>query len=396
MLLIMTKRARQRIPKDRAAMNPTKILRGLATSLVLGLTTSYILAKEIVIAQVAPFGGPLAVSGRDFNLGALIAFQEFNANGGLNGNTIRFVSRDDGYRPADTLAHVQELIDKENPVALLGMWGTENVDAVLAKGLLEKSGMPVIGVRSGASSLRGNAQLFHIRASYRDEMRRIYSQLKTMGSSRIAMVYEDQSFGQDALQEVQQLMAADNVKPVVLVKQEKNVLDVETNIKALIAAQPQAIILVANPPVSAALIKGLRAKGATAFIFTSSTADAEQLQSLLGPIASGVAVAQGVPNPYKATQGIAMDFRKQVSKLGIDASRANFASMEGYLAARVVIEGLRKSGSKDPGRKDILRGLESLVRFDMGGYDLDFGKDKREGSRMVDLSMITADGRIRQ
>jgi branched-chain amino acid transport system substrate-binding protein len=377
-------------------MTSPNILRHLAAFLLWALSTASLQAKEIVIAQVAPFGGPLAVSGRDFNLGAMIAFEEFNAKGGLKGNTIRFISRDDGYRPADTLAHVQELLDKENPVALLGMWGAENVDAVLSKGLLEQSGVPVIGIRSGASSLRENPQLFHIRASYRDEMRRIYSQIKTMGSIRIAMVYEDQSFGQDALQEVQKLMAADNVKPAVIVKQEKNVLDVEANIKALSAAQPQAIILVANPPVAAALIKGLRAKGLSAFILASSTADAEQLQSQLGAVASGVAVAQGVPNPYKATQGIAMDFRKQISKLGIDASRANFASMEGYLAARVAIEGLRRSGAKEPGRKDMLRGLESLVRFDMGGYDMDFANGKREGSRMVDLSMISAEGRIRQ
>jgi branched-chain amino acid transport system substrate-binding protein len=229
-------------------------------------------AKEIVIAQVAPFGGPQAVSGRDFNLGALVAFEEFNSNGGLKGNTIRFISRDDGYRPADTLAHVKELLEKEKPVAFLGMWGAENVEAVLSKGLLEQSGAPVIGVRSGASSLRENPLLFHIRASYRDEMRRIYSQIKTMGSTRIAMVYEDQSFGQDALQEVQKLMTADNVKPVVIARQEKNILDVEATVKALATAEPQAIILVANPPVAAAIIKGLRVKNLNAFILASSTA----------------------------------------------------------------------------------------------------------------------------
>jgi ABC-type branched-subunit amino acid transport system substrate-binding protein len=124
------------------------------------ITTSSLSAKEIVIAQVAPFGGPQAVSGRDFNLGALVAFEEFNSNGGLRGNTIRFISRDDGYRPADTLAHVKELLEKENPVAFLGMWGAENVEAVLSKGLLDQSGAPVIGVRSGASSLRDNPLLF--------------------------------------------------------------------------------------------------------------------------------------------------------------------------------------------------------------------------------------------
>ncbi|MBX3585464.1 MAG: ABC transporter substrate-binding protein [Ramlibacter sp.] len=351
--------------------------------------------KDIVIGQVAPFGGPLAVSGRDFNLGAMIAFDEINAAGGISGNRLRLVSRDDGYRSAETVRLVGDLIDQDNPVALIGMWGAENIDAVLEKELLDKAGIAVVGVRSGSSALRSKGALFHVRASYREEVQRILDQVQTMGSSRIAVVYEDTDFGREAWADAEAALARRKLKPLVVAMQARNDLQVDATVQKVAAAEPQALLLVANTPVAGALIKGLRAKNSPAFIFTTSTVDAEQLVTQLGAAAAGVAVAQGVPNPYKATAPIAMDFKRRIASLGIDPARANFASLEGYIVARIVGEGLRRAG-RDPQRKDLVRGLESLHRADLGGFMVDFGPGQREGSRFVDLSLIGADGRIRQ
>lgn len=352
-------------------------------------------AKDIVVAQVAPFGGPLAVSGRDFNLGAMVAFEEINASGGINGNRLRLVSRDDGYRSADTVQHVRDLLEQDNPIALIGMWGAENIEAVVAKNLLENAGLPVVGVRSGVAALRKNANLFHVRASYRDEVQRILDQIQTMGSSRIAVIYEDDGFGREAWADAQELLAKRSLKPSAVAVQPKNSLVVDSAVALIVAAQPQVVLLVANTPVATAMIKGLRAQNTPAFIFATSTLDAEQLVTQLGKLAAGVAVAQGVPNPYKSTAPIAMAFQNQIKALGLDAARANFASLEGYIAARVVAEGLRRSG-RDPSRKDLVRGLESMQRVDLGGFLIDFAPQQHEGSRFVDLSLIGADGRIRQ
>lgn len=361
----------------------------------LGAAASAAQARDLVVGQVAPFGGPLAVSGRDFNLGAMIAFDEINAAGGISGNRLRLVSRDDGYRSAETVRLVEDLIEQDNPVALIGMWGAENIDAVLDKDLLEKAGLPVVGVRSGSSALRSKGALFHVRASYREEVQRILDQVQTMGSSRIAVIYEDTDFGREAWADAQAVLARRNLKPLAVAVQARNDLKVDAAVHKIAAAEPQAVLLVANTPVAGALIKGLRAKNSPSFIFTTSTVDAEQLVTQLGVTAGGVAVAQGVPNPYKATAPIAMDFKRRMALLGIDPVRANFASLEGYIVARIVVEGLRRAG-KDPQRKDLVRGLESLRRADLGGFMVDFGPGQREGSRFVDLSLIGSDGRIRQ
>ncbi len=352
-------------------------------------------AKDMVVAQVAPFGGPLAVSGRDFNLGAMVAFEEINASGGINGNRLRLISRDDGYRSADTVQHVRDLLEQDNPIALIGMWGAENIEAVVSKNLLENAGLPVVGVRSGVAALRKNANLFHVRASYRDEVQRILDQVQTMGSSRIAVMYEDDGFGREAWADIQEVLARRSLKPLAVAVQPKNSLVVGSAVALIVAAQPQVVLLVANTPVATAMIKSLRAQNNPAFIFATSTVDAEQLVTQLGKLAVGVAVAQGVPNPYKSTAPISMAFQNQIKALGLDTARANFASLEGYIAARVVAEGLRRAG-RDPSRKDLVRGLESMQRVDLGGFLIDFAPQQHEGSRFVDLSLIGADGRIRQ
>ena len=198
------------------------------------VSAAYAQPREYVVAQVAPFGGPLAVSGRDFNLGAMIAFDEVNSQGGIRGTPIRFVSRDDGYRPLDAVAHVKELLANQNPLVLMGMWGSDSVQAVLESGALTASGTPVVGIRSGVTSLRNNAQLFHIRASYKDELQRTLDQIATMGSSRIAFVYEDEAFGREAIEDAKGLLASRNMKPAVLFKQGKSQLDVKEAIAQLL------------------------------------------------------------------------------------------------------------------------------------------------------------------
>jgi branched-chain amino acid transport system substrate-binding protein len=353
-------------------------------------------AGEVVVAQVAPFGGALAVSGRDFNLGAMVAFDEVNSRGGVKGSTIRLVSRDDGYRPAETLSQVKNLLDTEGPIALIGMWGSENVDALLAQGVLESAGLPVVGVRSGASTLRTNKYLFHIRASYLEEVHRIMAQISTMGSSRVAVFYEDLGFAAEVAQEAMRSLNARALKPVAFIKHPKGQLDVFSAVAQLVGAEPQVVLLAANTPVSAALIAAMRANRSSAFLASISSLDGEQLFVQLGAAAGGVAIAQGMPNPYKASVPIAMAFVNRMRAVGIDPARINFASIEGYIAASVIIEGLKRTTGSNPTRKDLVRGLESIHKNNLGGFSLDFSNGKREGSSYVDISILSAGGRLRQ
>lgn len=110
-------------------------------------------AAEIVIGQVAPFSGPLAPTGLHIRAGAQLYFDKINAEGGINGATIKLISRDDGYNAAQTVTLTRELVAQSKPLALFGLVGTGNVEAVIKEKILDAESIPAVGVRTGATSL---------------------------------------------------------------------------------------------------------------------------------------------------------------------------------------------------------------------------------------------------
>ncbi len=362
----------------------------------LSLCASAATAKDLVVAQIAPFGGNLAVAGRDFNLGALIAFDEVNLAGGVNGNPVRLVSRDDGYRPADTVRHLATLVETEAPVALIGLWGAESVRALLADKTLERAGLAVVGVRSGDTLLRSEKFLFHLRASYRDEVMRMVEQVATMSIKRVAVVHDDEAFGRESLSVAREGLKARGIELTAVAALKRDSLEVGPAITTVLDAQPQAVFVLATTNSAAAFIKPFRQRRNTAFVLTMSSVEADNLVSQITPeFARGVSVAQSVPNPYKATAPVARSMRNRMQSLGIADERANFASLEGYISARIVIEALKRVG-RDPKPSQVAGALESMRNFDLGGFVVDFGPGKHEGSHFVDLSVISADGKVRQ
>jgi branched-chain amino acid transport system substrate-binding protein len=354
-------------------------------------------AKDVVIGQVAPFGGNLAVAGRDFNLGAMIAFDEVNELGGIRGQQLRLVSRDDGYKAAETVRHVTSLLQTEAPVVLIGLWGAESAQALLKNKILENAGIAVVGVRSGDVLLRNEKSLFHVRASYRDEIMRMLEQVTIMGSSRIAIVHEDDAFGQEALAIAREAMKGRYQIKLETVVPLKNVnLDATAAVKTLAAAPPQAVLLFANTNAAAAFLKPFRQQGSKAFVLTTSSVEVDNLVGQIGSeFAHGVSVAQSVPNPYKPKTSVARSLLTRMKSLGIAVERANFASLEGYISARVVIEALKRVG-RDPTPAKVASALETLKHLNLGGFVVEFGPGQRSGSRFVDLTVISADGKVRQ
>jgi branched-chain amino acid transport system substrate-binding protein len=372
------------------------LIRSAALSVALCASTGLALAKDLVIGQVAPFGGNLAVAGRDFNLGAMIAFDEVNAAGGIGRQQLRLVSRDDGNRPADTVRHVASLLRTEAPVVLIGLWGAESAQALLKNKSLDKAGIAVVGVRSGDALLRQEKSLFHVRASYRDEVLRMLEQVKIMGMSRVAIVHEDDAFGREALAVAREAAKDRQIKieTVVLLKNANQ--DATSAVKALSATPPQAVLLFSNTNAAAAFIKPVRQSDSASFILATSTVEIDNLVGQIGAdLARGVSVAQSVPNPYKPTTSVARSMLSRMKLLGIAPERANFASLEGYISAQVVVEALKRSG-RNPTPAKVSTALESIKQFNLGGFTVDFGPGQRSGSNFVELSVISANGKVLQ
>jgi len=70
---------------------------------------------------------------------------------------------------------------------------------------------------------------------------------------------------------------------------------------------------------------------------------------------------------------------------------ASYASMEGFIAAKVMVEGLRRAGPR-PTREKLIAALESMQRLDLGGVDVTYGSRNRTGTQYIDLTIINRAG----
>lgn len=347
---------------------------------------------RLLLGQSAPFTGPAAQLGIQFNRGAKLYFEQVNAQGGINRRLIELVHADDGYEPDRCAENTRKLI-AEDPIALFGYIGTPT--SVAALPLATAAKLPFFGPFTGAMALRQpfNRYAFHLRASYNDETALIVKQLTTLGLQRIAVFYQNDAYGKAGLDGVTLALSKINAKPVALATVERNSVDVAPAIKTLLAASPDAIVQISAYKSCAAFIRAARTAGYGGTFYNVSFVGTQALADELGKAGAGVAVTQVVPSPYNAARPIAREFVDAVKKAGGDY-QANFSSMEGYLAAKVIADGLRRAGAK-PTRESLIAGLESLGNQSYGDFSVSFSPSDHVASRFVELSMLTGDGRVR-
>ena len=348
---------------------------------------------RILLAQSAPFTGPAAQLGIQFHQGARLCFDQINAQGGVHRRTIELVRLDDGYEPDRCAENTRKLL-ADDPLALFGYIGTPTSLAALPLATAAKT--PFFAPFTGAMALRQpfNRHAFHVRASYNDETGLIVKQLTSLGLNKIAVFWQNDAYGKAGLDGVQLALAAQSLKPVAQATVERNSVNVAQAVKALVAAQPDAIVQISAYKSCAAFIRAARAAGYGGTFYNVSFVGTQALADELGKDGAGVVVSQVVPSPYNAARPIVREFVDAVKKAGGE-HHANFSSMEGYLAAKVFAEGLRRAGAARPTHDSVIAGLEGLGNEVFGGFNVTFSPGDHVASKFVELSMLTGDGRVR-
>ena len=349
-------------------------------------------ANRIVLGQSAAFTGAAAQLGIQFNAGAQLYFDQLNAQGGSNLPRVEIVKLDDGYEPDRCAENTSKLLDQD-VFALFGYIGTPT--SVVALPLATKGNTPFFAPFTGAMGLRQpfNRLAFHLRASYNDETALIVKQLTNLGLNKVAVFYQNDAYGKAGLDGVNLALSEQNLKPVAVATVERNSVDVAKAVAAINAAQPQAVVQISAYKSCAAYIRAARQAGYGGTFFNVSFVGTQALADELGKEGAGVVVSQVVPSPYNASKPITREFRDAIARGG-DKVQANFSSMEGYLAARLFAEGLRRAGSRIT-RDSWINGLESIGDQSFGGFSVSLGPRDHVASRFVELSMLTGDGKVR-
>jgi branched-chain amino acid transport system substrate-binding protein len=349
--------------------------------------------NRIVLGQSAAFSGPAAQLGIQMNKGARIYFDALNANGGVNGSVIELRTLDDGYEPERCKANTEKLI-KDDVFALFGYVGTPTCLAALP--LVNEARLPFFGPFTGAEALRDpfSKVVFHVRASYYDETALIVRQLTTLGLKKIAVFYQDDAYGKAGLEGVRRALKPLLLEPVALGTVQRNTVEVAQAVKDIVAKGPEAVVQISAYKSCAAFIREARNAGYGGTFFNVSFVGTQALADELGRTGRGIMVSQVMPFPFNTTMAISREYLDAVHKSGADA-QPNYSSMEGYVAAKVFAEGLKRAG-RGPSREALISGLESIQNASFGGFQVDYGPRDHVASSFVDLSMLTEDGKVRR
>jgi branched-chain amino acid transport system substrate-binding protein len=355
-------------------------------------------SKEILVGQVAPILDPL-VAGYQMKSGVELYFDVVNRAGGIRSATLRLVAKDRSVVVSDAVPKTRELIEQYQPIALIALQGTAPMDALVKEGVLDKAELPVVGIRTGATSLHQpvNPWLFHTRANYAIEAGKIVNHLKTIGFKKIGIFHENTAFGKEAIRHTEEAMKKVGIKPVAVASYEINTNEVKPALNTLRAASPDAIIAASSSSAAAELYKGLNHNGSQRVqLVAFSTVDAATVVKLIGRIdARGLGIAQVVPDPANRRTALVREFLDNVRKYRDPNFELTAGALEGYIAAKVLVEGLRQAGP-NPTPAKLRQSLERLGSFDAGGLPISFSPKNHSGSTYVNIGILASDGKMMQ
>jgi len=346
---------------------------------------------EILFGKTSSLSGPLAEIGVDATTATKAYLDYINEQGGVHGRRLRLLTLDDHYSTEQGIANARQLIEKEKAFALLNMAGTPTNKALLP--IITEVGIPSIGPYTGSEIVRTpyNKLVFNIRAGYADELAKIVEHLNIRGIKKIAVVYQNNAFGKEGLSHIEKAIAQEKLQVHASAPLEASGADAAVAAKALADSSPQAVVLITTGKSSTDFIKAYNQLAAGMQFFTISVMGTQASVTALGKDGAGVVVSQVAPFPFSATSGIVREYQKVMTKMGV--KNWSFASMEGFITAKVVVEGLRRAG-KNPTRESFVAALESIGRWDMDGYIVHFSPANHNGSRYVELTAISRNGRF--
>ena len=367
-------------------------LGGLALSFIATLAPAAspgVTNGAVSIGMSAPFTGPNGAYGVAMREAIAAYFARLNKAGGINGRKVELVSLDDGYEVERTVANTRTLINEKKVFALVAYYGSSSTTS--AREVFSAEKVPLVGTISGADSLRmpPNRHMFNVRASYANETEAIVRQLTSLGVNRIAVFYQNDGFGKSGLDGVTASLKKSNLTPVAVASVERNSLEVAPAVQAIAKANPQAIVMITLFKPTAEFVRQLRKQGQQPQFMTLSPVGADALAKELGDEARGIGISQVMPYPWDTTVAMVGEYQALLGKAGENA----YYGLEGMAMAKVLVEGLRRSG-RDLTRDKLVSSLETLNDFDLGGYRIGFGPSNRSGSRFVDLTVIGAGGSV--
>jgi len=377
----------QAFPRNRLSL-------ALATVVALAVPASAengVSADTIVFGQATALEGPASALGQGMKMGLEAAFAEVNRAGGVKGRKIELKSMDDGYEPTKSIEAVKKLLEEDKVFAIAGPVGTPTSAAT--QPIATAAGAPFIGAFTGAEFLREPHKplVMNIRASYFQETEAMVEHLtKDLGASRIAIMYQDDAFGQAGLAGVKKALEKRQMELAAEGTFERNTVAVKAALLAIRKAEPHAVIMISPYKPAAEFIKVAKQIKFEPTFVNISFVGSDALAKELGPAGAGVVVTQVVPFPKDTAIPVVWRYQAALKAAAPDA-RPGFVSLEGYLVGRAIVAALEKVNG-EPTRQALVDAVQNTGSFDLGGFKLSYSASSNRGSNQVFLTVIQPDG----
>ena len=343
---------------------------------------------KIVIGQSAALTGPEGNIGLNFRAGAEAYFDKVNKAGGVYGRQIILHTLDDGYDQTRAESNTKLLVEEEKVFALFGYVGTS--PSLAAKPYVTNLHIPFIAPVSGSESLRSpfTREIINVRASFEEETSRIVQFLGSTLAKKIAVFYQDDEAGKSGLAGVIKQMDLFERNPVATASVNSVKNDVSAAVKVIGSKNPDAVIMISTSKNCSEFIRQIRKTNPGIQFWTVSYVGTKSLIDDLGEDGRGVGVSQIVPFPYQDAIPVSHELHSILKE------KTSFLSLEGYIAAKVFVEGLKRAG-KNVTRESLISAMEK-GEIDVGGYKVNYSPSNHSGSSFVDTTVITRGGKIIQ
>jgi ABC-type branched-subunit amino acid transport system substrate-binding protein len=348
-------------------------------------------ADKIIFGQAAALDGPASALGQGMKLGLEAAFAEANKAGGVKGRKLELKSVDDGYEPTRSIEAVKKLLAEDKVFALAGAVGTPTAAATLP--IATAAGAPFIGAFTGVESLREPYKplVVNVRASYYEETEAMVEHLtKDLDASKIAIMYQDDAFGQAGLAGVKKALEKRKMELAAEGTFERNTTAVKGALLAIRKAEPDAVIMISPYKPAAEFIKLAKQIKLAATFVNISFVGSDALAKELGSAGAGTVVTQVVPFPKDASVPVVARYQAALKAVGAEVE-PGFVSLEGYLVGRAMVAALEKIDG-EPTRKSFVEAVQKSGGFDLGGFKLAYSAASNRGSDQVFLTVIQSDG----
>ena len=369
----------------------------VASVLAFGLAGTFALAEDgvtkdrIVFGQIAALEGPAQALGQGMRQGILAAFAEANRAGGVAGRKLELKSADDSYEPQKMIEAMKKMLAEDKVFAIVGTVGTPTANA--GQPIATEAKVPFIGPFTGAEFLRNPYKRYvvNIRTSYFQETEAWIEHLtKDLGITKIAILYQDDTFGLAGLDGVKMAMAKRNMSLVASGTFRRNTTAVKSALLEIMKANPEAVVTVGPYKPIAEFFKLARQAKMDAVFVAISFVGSDALAQEMGDKGGGVIVSQVVPFPGDTSLPVVASYQAALAALDPEA-KPGFVSLEGYLVGRLVIEALKRVPG-EPTREALLDVITSTGAFDLDGIELIYGPAKNQGMDQVFFTILQADG----